>query len=229
MVPASPLPALVTFQGSKGVGKPPIDSSKKFDTNNSILLRDKSNSHNHTFLLNFDFFNKNVHNFLIYSGASSNIMPYFVCLKLNIAPQKSVVHIMQLYRTNVKVLGEMNYVLIRLASNSKVHQVIEILVTDIADFYGLIMSRDWSENFHSYFSTYCLICGFPTMVRQIKFALTSKTHEILSSNFEDETEPMDFTNNILGNYSAELVLGNLNAQKSPFLINSVNFQIENFS
>jgi len=41
------------------------------------------------------------------------------------------------------------------------------------------------------------------------------------TNFEDENEPIDFKNNIIGNYSAESFLGNSNAQKSPFLDNSV--------
>ena len=79
-------------------------------------------------------------------------MPYFVCLKLNIYPHKTALHIVQLDRTKFKVLGEMNSVLIRLATNPKVHQVIDILVVDILDFYGLILSRDWSEKLHGYFA-----------------------------------------------------------------------------
>jgi hypothetical protein len=43
--------------------------------------------------------------------------------------------------------------LIRLSSNPKVHQVIYIIVVDIHEFYGLFLSRDWSENLHEYFAT----------------------------------------------------------------------------
>jgi hypothetical protein len=135
-VPASPLPTVVTAKASKGKGKPPNVSSDKIDPSDAILIGDRSNSHTPPFLLTFEIFNKNVHNCLVDSGASSNIMPYSVCLKLNISPQKSVVQIVQLDHTKVKVLGEMNSVLIRLSSNSKVCQIIDILVVDIPEFYS---------------------------------------------------------------------------------------------
>ena len=49
------------------------------------------------------------------------------------------------------------------------------------------------------------------------------------TDFEDENEPMAFTNNIMGNYSSQSFLGNFNAQQSPFLINSITSKIKNFS
>lgn len=47
----------------------------------------------------------------------------------------------------------MNFVLIRLALNSKVFRIIDILVADIPEFYGLILSRYWSKKLHGYFAT----------------------------------------------------------------------------
>jgi hypothetical protein len=44
-------------------------------------------------------------------------------------------------------------VLIRLSSNPKVHRVIDIIVVDIIEVYGLLLSRDWSEQLHGYFAT----------------------------------------------------------------------------
>jgi hypothetical protein len=41
-----------------------------------------SRSHTPPFLLTFEIFNKNVHNCLVDSGASSNIMPNSVCLQI---------------------------------------------------------------------------------------------------------------------------------------------------
>lgn len=87
------------------------------------------------------------------SGASSNILRRSICAKLNFQPQKSVVHIVQLDQSQVEVIGELNQVTIRLSSNPKVCQVIDILVADILEFYGLILSRDWSEKLHGYFAT----------------------------------------------------------------------------
>ena len=50
------------------------------------LIGRKSRSQTPPFLLTFDIFNRNVHNCLVDSGASSNVMPYSVCKKLNAQP-----------------------------------------------------------------------------------------------------------------------------------------------
>ena len=65
------------------------------------------------------------------SGASSNILPKSICAKLNIQQKKYGVRIVQLDRSQVEVIGELNQVTIRLSSNPKVCQVIDILVADI--------------------------------------------------------------------------------------------------
>jgi hypothetical protein len=51
------------------------------------------------FLLTFEIYNINLHNCLVDSGASSNVMPLSVCNKLNATPTKSDTHIIQLDRT----------------------------------------------------------------------------------------------------------------------------------
>jgi hypothetical protein len=96
------------------------------------------------FVLTFEIFNRNVHNCMVDSGASSNVMPLSVCQKINAEVKPSDLKIIQLDRTNVKVIGEIKNVLIRLSSNPKVHQIIDIIVVDITEFYGLFLSRDWS-------------------------------------------------------------------------------------
>jgi hypothetical protein len=53
--------------------------------------------------------------------------------------------IIQLDRTDVKVMGELKNVLIILSSNPKVHQVIDIIVVDIPEVYGMFLSREWLE------------------------------------------------------------------------------------
>jgi hypothetical protein len=90
---------------------------------------------------------------MVDSGASSNVMPWSVCQKINTEVEPSTLKIIQLDRTNVKVIGELRNVLIRLSSNPKVHQVIDIIVVDIPEVYGLFLSRDWSEQLHGYFVT----------------------------------------------------------------------------
>ena len=80
-------------------------------------------------------------------------MPYFVCNKLNTQPQIYKTKIIQLDRSHVKVLGEIKDVLIRLSLNYKIHQTIEIIVVDILEAYGVILSRDWLAKLNGFFAT----------------------------------------------------------------------------
>ena len=117
------------------------------------LIEIQSWSQTPPFLLSFDIFNKNVHNFLVDLGASLNVMPYSVYKKLNAQPQICKTKIIQLDWSHVKVFGELNDVLIPLSLNSKVHQTIDIIVVDIPKAYGVILSRDWSSKLNGYFAT----------------------------------------------------------------------------
>ena len=116
------------------------------------LIGRKSRSQIPPFLLNFENFNQNVHNCLVDSRDSSNVMPYSVCQKLNSEPQMTKTKIIKFDRSQVKVLGELKDVLIRLASNYKVIQMIDIIVVDIPEAYGVIFSIDWSSKINGYFT-----------------------------------------------------------------------------
>ena len=72
----------------------------------------KSRSQTPPFLLTFEIFKRNVHNCLVDSGTSSNVMPYSVCKKLNAEPQMSKTKIIQLDKSHVKVFRELKDVLI---------------------------------------------------------------------------------------------------------------------
>jgi len=50
-------------------------------------------------------------------------------------------------------MGELRYVMIRIETHPKFVQVIDIIIVDILEAYGLLLSRDWSENLNGYFST----------------------------------------------------------------------------
>jgi hypothetical protein len=43
--------------------------------------------------------------------------------------------------------------MIRMDTHPKLFQVIDIIVVDIPEAYGLLLSRDWYENLNGYFST----------------------------------------------------------------------------
>ena len=110
----------------------PQEEEEIKETNNG----GKSKSKQPPFLLTFEIFNHNVHNCLVDSGAFVNVMPISVCKKINGQPNPSTWRVVQLDRTDVKVIGEMEDVLVRLASNDKVCQVINIVVADIPDEIG---------------------------------------------------------------------------------------------
>jgi hypothetical protein len=69
------------------------------------------------FLLTFEVFNINLHNYLVDSVASSNVMPLSICNKLNATPLKSDKHIIQLDRTHIKVIRELTDVMIKIATH----------------------------------------------------------------------------------------------------------------
>ena len=117
------------------------------------MIGRKSKSMTPLYLITFEIFNINVHNFLVDSGASSTVMPYAVAKRLHAIPEKIGTRIMQLDRTNVKVTRELKYVLIRMVAKPQYTQFIDVVVVDIPKVYGMLLSRDWSTKLNGYFST----------------------------------------------------------------------------
>jgi hypothetical protein len=54
--------------------------------------------------------------------------------------------------TQVKVMGELKDVMIRIVTHPKFVQVIDIIIVDIPEAYGFLLSQDLSENLNRYFS-----------------------------------------------------------------------------
>ena len=147
-----------------------------------------------------------MHNYLVDSGESINVMPVSVCKKINGQPKPSTWQVIQLDRTAVKVIGEMENVLIRLSLNEKVCQFINIVVADIPEAYGLVLSRDWSTKLNGYFASYWshLWLPYKGSPNQIKVLIEPHMkHNV--TQLEGKNEPMNF---VLGNYLIELEPGN---------------------
>eukprot|EP00253_Pinus_taeda_P003804 PITA_03804 len=181
------------------MGRPPSTSLNKIDPTDITLIEGRSKSHTPPFLLTFEIFNKNLHNCLVDLGASSNILSRTVCEKLNVQPQKSVVRIVELDRSQVKFVGELNQLTIRLSSNPKFFQVIDILVANILEFYGLILSRDWSEKLHGYFATDWSHMWLPYNGKPNQIRVDHEKHQkYIVTKLEGENEPVMYSNNIIG-------------------------------
>jgi hypothetical protein len=167
------------------------------------------------FLLTFEVFNRNLHNCLVDSGASSNVMPLSICKKLNAVPLKSDKHVIQLDRTQVKVMGELKDVMIRIATHPKFVQVIDIIVVDIPEAYGLLLSRDWSEKLNGYFSTdwahlWLPLKGHKNMIRIDRERYLKHT----VTDLETLNEPSSTDFPVLGNYSCDSYFGNFSPLSS---------------
>jgi ribonuclease HI len=168
------------------------------------------------FLLTFEIFNRNVHNCMVDSGASSNVMPWSVCQKINAEVEPSTLKIIQLDQTNVKVIGELKNVLIRLSSNPKVHQVIDIIVVDIPEVYGLFLSRDWSEQLHGYFATDWSHLWLPENGKPNKIKVNRERYlKFTVTDLNDPNEPYTPSADSPEVQGMDTFFGNFMAEASP--------------
>ena len=109
-----------------------------------------------------------MHNCLVYSRDSSNVMSLSVCRNINGQPTPSSCKIIQLDRSVVEVVGEMKNVLIQLFVDERVCQFIDIMVVDVLDAYGLILSREWYAKMEGYLQLTGHTCGFPIRTVRIR-------------------------------------------------------------
>ena len=115
-------------------------------------------------------------------------------------------------RMNIKVIGEMEDVLVRLSSNDKVCQAIDIVVANIPDAYGLVLSRDWSTKLNGYFASDWshLWLPYKGIPNQIKI-LREPHMKYNVTQLEENNEHVD---SVLGNYFIELEPGNYQAEEA---------------
>ena len=143
-------------------------------------------------------------------------MPLSICKKFNVFPIKNDKHVIQLDRTQFKVIGELRDVMIRISIHPTFVQVIDIIVVDIPEAYGILLSRDWFEKLNRYFSTdwahlWLPLKGYENMIR-IDMERYLK-HTVTDLETPNEPSSMDFP--ILGNYSCNSHFGKF----SPLLSN----------
>ena len=139
-------------------------------------------------------------------------MPLSVCKKINGKPKPSTWRVVQFDRMNVKVIGEMEDVLVRLSSNDKVCQFIDIVVADIPEAYGLVLSRDWSVKLNGYFTFDWSHLWFPYKGSPNQIKILREPHMKYNvTRLEEKNEPVD---PVLGNYFIELESINYQAEES---------------
>lgn len=138
------------------------------------------------------------------SDASSNVIPYLVCQKINDVPNRITKIIIQLDIFDVKVMGELKHVMIRLPFDLIFHQVIHIIVVDILESYGLLLSRESYVKLKVYFSTYWIHLWLPYKGRTNQIRVDSEAHmKHKVTELESKNKPISFSHTTLGNYFLE--------------------------
>ena len=106
----------------------------------------------------------------------------------------------------MKVVGEMEDVLIQLSANEKICQYIDIVVADIPYRYGLILSRDWSHLWLPH-------KGIPNQIKILREPYMKHT----VTKLEERNE---WVNSVLGNYLIELELGHSASKEASNLLDT---------
>lgn len=113
------------------------------------------------FFLTIIVFSKNLYNYLVISGASANVMPLGVCTKLGISPAKSDKRVVQLDKSEVKVVSELLNVHMQIVSKPRVQHFMDIQVVNIPNAYNMLLSWNWSKSLNGYMATDFLHMWFP--------------------------------------------------------------------
>ena len=103
-------------------------------------------------------------------------------------------------------------VLIRLSSNEKVCQFIDIVVAYIPDAYGLVLSWDQSAKINGYFASDWSHLWFPHKGSPNQTQVLREPHMKHNvTQLEEKNEPV---NSVQGNYFIELEPGNYQAEEA---------------
>lgn len=109
---------------------------------------------------------------------------------------------MQLDMKNVIVIGELKDVLIRMAVKTQYTHFIDIVVVDILEAYGMLLSRDWSTKLNGYFLTDWSHLLLPLKGKGDMLRIDRERYmKYVVTELNGPNEPVMFTNSILGNYS----------------------------
>ena len=90
---------------------------------------------------------------MIDAAFSSNVIPLSVYKKLNASWEPSPTQIVQLDRSRVRVVGELKNVLLTIYVDLRIHHIIDIVIAEIPESYGMWLSRFWSKKLKGYFAT----------------------------------------------------------------------------
>ena len=117
----------------------------------------------------------------------------------------------------MRVVGEMKYVLVRIACNPSIFQIIDIVVANIHDAYGLFFSRDWSQQLNGFFATDWSNLWLPKNRKSNQIKINREKYlKHTVTELHDPSELVLFSDSIMGNYMYELGFENFKSENSAF-------------
>jgi hypothetical protein len=105
--------------------------------------RQTDNSFVPPFYLSLNIHNNTLHNAMLDSGASHNLMPKVVMEKLGLDVTRPYKHLYSFDSSKVKCIGLIKYLCITLAQIPVKSMVMDIVVADIPPKYGMLLYRSW--------------------------------------------------------------------------------------
>ena len=138
--------------------------------------------------------------------------------KINGQPKPTTWEVTQLDRTNVKVVGEMEDVLIRLSANENICQYIDIVVADIPDGYRLILNQDWFARLNGYFGSYWSHLWLPQKGSPNQIKILRDPY--MKHNVTQMEEKNELVNSVLGNHLIELKLGDYQEEEASITLDT---------
>ena len=109
----------------------------------------------------------------------------------------------------------MKDVLIRLSVDDKICQFIDIMVVNMPEAYGLILSRDWSMKLNRYFAIDWSHMSFPYKNSQNHIKVMREHHMKHNiTQLEGKNEPINFSSLVLGNYILYTKPGNYQVEEA---------------
>ena len=158
------------------------------------------------------------------------MMPYDWCKKINADPQKSNTQIIQLNQTRVKFVGEIKEVVIRLSSNPNIFQVIDIVVMDILEEYGLLLNKVQSSKVNGYFVIDWSHHLFPCNGKPNQIRVNSEKHmNYVITELNHPNKLVMFSNLILANYFHNTFFGEFEIETCNVVESHMQFEVLHFS
>ena len=97
------------------------------------------------------------------------------------------------------------------------HQGIDVIVVDILEAYGLILSRDWSAKLNGYFATNWSHLWLPFKGQPNKIKVDRERYmKHIVTDLNDTNELVMFNHSILGNFCFEIFFGELEEETSTY-------------